>query len=69
MEKDNEQEKYAWEVMNLKHPTIAQRNEENFKFLKDKYWELILHFIKKGDTKSVAELQKGWEEIKIQYKS
>lgn len=69
MELTNEQEEYLWQLKNLKHPTPAEMNEENFTLLKGLYWDLILHFTKRIDNKSVEELKGGWKEIEEQYKS
>ena len=52
----------------MKVKTIEQQNSENFEFLKDKYWELIVDCIKKGDTKNADFLKASWKEIEEQYK-
>ena len=45
------------------HLTIKQQNEENYNFLKEIYFDLITHFIKRKDTKSVDQLKQGWKEV------
>ena len=51
----------------MKIPTREEQNRENYLFLKEKYLDLILHFTKLKDTKSVEFLQKSWKEIEAQY--
>lgn len=51
----------------MEHPTRKQMNDENFTFLKDLYFDLIICLLKKKDTKSVEFLQNSWKEIEIQY--
>jgi len=69
MEKEltREQEEYIWKVKNFHPLTREQQNEENYQFLKEKYWELIFHFTKKGDDKTVKQLQNSWVGIEKQY--
>jgi hypothetical protein len=69
MEKEltNEEEIHLWEVINFKPQTLEERNEENYIFLKNLYWDLILHFIKKGNQKNVEFFQNSWKEVEAQY--
>ena len=53
----------------MNHPTIKQRNKENFNFLKELYFDLIVHFLKRKDLKSVEDMQQGWREIEELYKN
>ena len=48
------------------HPTQAERRKENFDFVKNAYWDLILFFLKRPQTdhtkKCIEDLQNGWKE-------
>jgi hypothetical protein len=53
----------------MKHLTTQQQNRENLNFLKEKYFDLILHFLKRKDLKSVDQLQQSWKEVEALWKS
>ena len=48
---------------------IAKVNRESYLFLKEKYLDLILHFTKHKDDKSVEFLKNSWQEIEKQYQN
>jgi len=50
----------------MEHPTKKQMREENYLFVKNAYWDLILFFLKRPQTdhtkKCIEDLQNGWKE-------
>jgi hemerythrin len=58
-----EQEEYIWEVKNFHPQSKEENNEENYQFLKNLYWDLILFHLKKLDLKTAEMLEKGWLEV------
>ena len=48
------------------HPTQAERRKENYRFVKNAYWDLILFFLKRPQIphtkKRIEDLQNGWKE-------
>lgn len=64
-----EQEEYLWELAHIKHPTVSERNGANYDFLKKTYWDLVVHFLKVGDEKTVNQLQQSFKEVETLFKS
>ena len=46
---------------------MLNSNKENFQFLKTLYWDMIVHFLKKGDKKTVDQLQQSWKEVETEF--
>ena len=50
----------------MEYLTKKQMREENYLFVKEQYWDLILFFLKRPQTphtkKCIEDLQNGWKE-------